>query len=193
MTGNTCTLSAKLTWKQLFTYAYTHPVQVYGKFTCETREGQGIARAEFIVMKGKGIPLLGRPTAMKLGMLKIGVDIAMVTETSQLLKQQYTEVFSGAGKINIKQISAGPLEHKHEAEQYIRLVAISVTPRTMNTREVEEASATDDELHNVRRPNKTGCFDECKPYAPIAGELCVIGQLVLRGTRISEGVNCKPL
>ncbi|KAK2171025.1 hypothetical protein NP493_1110g00029 [Ridgeia piscesae] len=42
----------------------------------------------------------------------------------------------------------------------------------MNTRAVEEASATDDELHKVRRAIKTGCFDDCKPYAPIAGELC---------------------
>ena len=41
--------------------------------------------------------------------------------------------------------------HKHEAEQYVPFVAINATPRAMNTREVEEPSATDDELHNVRR------------------------------------------
>ena len=79
---------------------------------------------------------------------------------------------------------AGPPEHKHEAEMYVRFVALNATPRAMNTRDVEEASATDDELHKVRRAIKTNCFDDCKPYAPIAGELCVIGQLVLRGTRI---------
>ena len=79
---------------------------------------------------------------------------------------------------------AGPPEHKHEAEMYVRFVAFNATPRAMNTREVEEASATDDELHKVRTAIKTGCFDDCKPYAPIAGELCVIGQLVLRGTRV---------
>ena len=123
-------------------------------------------------------------------MLKIAVDIAVVAETSQLLKQQYTEVFSGAGKINTKQISAGPLEHEHEAEQYIRFVAISAMPRTMNTRDVEEASATDDELHNVRRANKTGCFDECKS---IAGDLCVIHQLVLHGTHIILPTNLRSL
>ena len=38
-------------------------------------------------------------------MIKIGVDIAAVAETSQLLKQQYPEVFSGVGKLNTKQIS----------------------------------------------------------------------------------------
>ena len=30
---------------------------------------------------------------MKLGMLMVGVDIAAVAETSQLLKQEYPEVF----------------------------------------------------------------------------------------------------
>ena len=48
----------------------------------------------------------------------------------------------------------GPPEHQHEAEQYVLFVAINATPRAMNTREVEEASATDDELHNVRRALK---------------------------------------
>ena len=61
--------------------------------------------AEFLVIKGKGIPLLCKQTATKLGMLKIGVDIAAVAETSQLLKQQYHEVFSGVSKLNTKHIS----------------------------------------------------------------------------------------
>ena len=75
-------------------------------------------------------------------------------------------------------------EHKHEAEQYVRFVAIHATPGAMNTHEVEQESAIDDELEQVRSALKTGCFDDCKAYAPIAGELCVIGKLVLRGTRI---------
>ena len=69
------------------------------------RAGRGNARAEFIVINGKGIPLLGKQTATKLGMLNIGVDIAAVAETSQLLKEQYPEMFSGVGKLNTKQIS----------------------------------------------------------------------------------------
>ena len=55
---------------------------------------------------------------------------------------------------------------------YVCFVALNATPRAMNTRAVEKASATDDELHKVRRTIKTGCFDDCKPYTPIAGELC---------------------
>ena len=47
-----------------------------------------------------------------------------------------------------------------------------------------KASATDEELIVLRQAIKTGRFDHCKTYAPAAGELCVIGQLVLRRTRI---------
>ena len=61
-----------------------------------------------------------------------------------------------------------------------------------NTREVEEASATDDELYNVRRTIKTGCFDDCKPDSLIAGELCVVGQLVLRGACIILPAKLRP-
>ena len=74
--------------------------------------------------------------------------------------------------------------HKHGAEEYVRFVAINATPKALSTREVEEASATDEELTVLREAIKTGRFDQCKTYALAAGELCVIGQLVLRGTRM---------
>ena len=83
----TCTSSAKPAGQQLYTYASTRPLQVKGTFTCDMRAGRGQAIAEFLVIKGKGIPLLCKQTAMKLGMLKIGVNIAAVAETSQQLKQ----------------------------------------------------------------------------------------------------------
>ena len=53
------------------------------------------------------------------------------------------------------------------------------------TRKVEEASAVDEELKALREAIKTGRYEKCKAYAPAAGELCVIGQLVVRGTRIA--------
>ena len=42
---------------------------------------------------------------MKLGILKVGVDIAAIAETSHLPKQQYPEVFNGADKINTKHVN----------------------------------------------------------------------------------------
>ena len=42
---------------------------------------------------------------MKLGVLRIGVDVATVAETKQTLQQQFPEVFSGIGKLKSKQVT----------------------------------------------------------------------------------------
>ena len=62
----TCTSSAKPAGQQLYTYASTRPFQVKGTFTCDVRAGRGQVIADFFVIKGKGIPLLCKQTAMKL-------------------------------------------------------------------------------------------------------------------------------
>ena len=74
--------------------------------------------------------------------------------------------------------------HKHGAEEYVRFVAINATPKALTTREVEEASAMDEELTILKEAIRTGRFKQCKAYAPAAGELCVTGRLVLRGNHI---------
>ena len=71
--------------RKLYAYASNKPLPVKGRFICEVVVGQGKAQAEFLGIKGKGVPLLGKDTAMKLGVLKIGVDIATVVETKQIL------------------------------------------------------------------------------------------------------------
>ena len=73
---------------------------------------------------------------------------------------------------------------QHGAEEYVRFAAVSATPAALTTREVEEASAVDEELKTLREVIKTGRFEKCKAYAAAAGKLCVIGQLVLRGSYI---------
>ncbi|CAL1586203.1 unnamed protein product [Knipowitschia caucasica] len=96
-----------------------------------------------------------------------------------------------AGKFNIADPlsrllgkSAKSTPHHHGAEEYVRFVAVQATPRALTTREVERASAEDKELDEVRKAIKTGRFEKCSAYGRIANELCTIGQLVLRGTRI---------
>ena len=69
-------------------------------------------------------------------------------------------------------------------EEYVRFVALGATPTALTTREIEEASADEEELREVRKPIATGRFEKCRQYMTVAGEWCVIGQLVLRGTRI---------
>ena len=77
-------------------------------------------------------------------------------------------------------------KHSSQAEIYVRFVAISATPTAMTTREVEEASAEDEELSAIRRCINGESWDHLvyKQYTPCSGELCTIGQLILRGTRI---------
>ena len=73
-----------------------------------------------------------------------------------------------------------------QAEEYVRFVAVSATPSAMTTREVEEASAADEELSAVRQCINGKPWDQLvyKRYFPCSGELCTIGKLILRGTRI---------
>ena len=79
-----------------------------------------------------------------------------------------------------------PDNHQRCTEEYVRFVAVSATPTALTTREIEEASADDEELKEVRKAIATGRFEKCRQYMTVAGELCVIGQLVLRGTRITS-------
>ncbi|XP_077861574.1 uncharacterized protein LOC144342001, partial [Saccoglossus kowalevskii] len=56
--------------KKLYTYGSSSSLSVKGSFTCNTSVGDSSVQAEFLVIRGKGIPLLGRQTAMKLGVFK---------------------------------------------------------------------------------------------------------------------------
>ena len=73
--------------RKLYAYASSKPLPVKGRFICE-------------VLIGKGKALLCKNTAMKLGVLGIGVDVTTVAETKQTLQQQFPEVFSGIGKLS---------------------------------------------------------------------------------------------
>jgi len=91
--------------KMLYAYASDKPIAVKGSATCEFSVSEQAARAELIVIKGKGIPLLGRETAVKLGVLKIGVDVAAVADISQEIESEYPDLFQGVGKLKTKQIT----------------------------------------------------------------------------------------
>ena len=74
----------------------------------------------------------------------------------------------------------------NDAEEFVKFVAVTATPKAMTTREIERASAEDNELSELRRCITTNQWEstQCKKYIPVSSELCVIGKLVLRGTRI---------
>jgi hypothetical protein len=74
-----------------------------------------------------------------------------------------------------------------KAEAYVRFVALNSVPRAMTAKEIEKISLDDEELSIVRKCINSNNFDVrgiSKSYKLISGELCVIGNLVLRGSRI---------
>ena len=80
------------------------PLIIKGTFGCNVQAGIKITLAGFFVINGKGITLIDKETAIILGMLKIGINFAVIAETPQVLRQQYPAVFSGLGKLNTKQV-----------------------------------------------------------------------------------------
>lgn len=87
----------------MYSYSSSQALPVKGAFQCETIIGNKREQAEFIVIKGNGEPLLGKKTAIKLGVLKIGETA--VTNIKDSLQLQYPNVFKGVGKVNTKQVS----------------------------------------------------------------------------------------
>ena len=83
-------------------------------------------------------------------------------------------------------IKIGKTKPRNLAEEYANFVASTAVPTAMTAKEIEEASATDEELVLVSKGIKTGNWDavECAHYKPVREELCMVGNIVLRGARI---------
>ena len=58
-----CTSNAAPRNKQIYAYTPDKPLEIKGTFECEVRTGKGREKAEFVVVKGRGVPLLGKQTA----------------------------------------------------------------------------------------------------------------------------------
>ncbi|XP_033758102.1 uncharacterized protein K02A2.6-like [Pecten maximus] len=98
-----------------------------------------------------------------------------------------SNIADALSRLVTKDRDAEPVRNKLESEtiNYVRFVAREATPTALSTREVEEASKTDDELCAVRKCLSAGRWDKsCTQYYPIRGEVCQLGYLVLRGTRL---------
>ena len=97
--------------KQIYSYTSEKPLKVKGTFVCEVKAGSHRATAEFVVVEGKGIPLLSRKTSQQLGLMKIGIDVAALSESvdsihkmeAQLLLED-KDTLSGVGKLKAHQV-----------------------------------------------------------------------------------------
>ena len=73
-----------------------------------------------------------------------------------------------------------------EETDAVKMIAEESTPMVLTAKEVERASEEDPELSSVRHYIQSGDWSQCKMphFMCVKNELCVLGKLVLRGTRI---------
>ncbi len=87
----------------MYAYGNSKPLEVLGSFRAATSTNSKEVNAEFIVIKGTGEPLLGRDTAIQLGVLKMGANINSISSVASLV-EKYNDVFHGVGKLKDHQV-----------------------------------------------------------------------------------------
>ncbi|XP_014677655.1 PREDICTED: uncharacterized protein K02A2.6-like [Priapulus caudatus] len=110
-------LNAKLryTSKKLYAYQSDEPLEIKGVFAADIclADGKVSKHAEFVVLNGKGCALLGRDTAIKLGVLCLKNQVNAVDSEAigkpddlyvQKLLSKHSACFSGLGKLKDYQV-----------------------------------------------------------------------------------------
>lgn len=86
-----------------------------------------------------------------------------------------------------RMLSATEVNSKvNDTEEYLRFVVEEAVPNAMTVAELERASLEDEEFRNLRECLVSGKWYQLqqKEYLTVKSELCVVGHLILRGTRI---------
>jgi hypothetical protein len=92
--------------RRLYAYGSTEPIPIKGTFSCNVEIGDQACSAEFVVIKGKGPALLGKRTAIELGILHIGPvhHVESQCKVPSDIMKKYSSVFQGVGKLKDRQI-----------------------------------------------------------------------------------------
>ena len=109
----------------------------------------------------------------------------------RLQRYQYKVIYR-PGKTNIADAlsrlnQTTPKDMSGEEIEVVRMIAEESTPVALTALDIEIASEEDAELTSVRHYIQHGNWHECKMpyYTCVKNELCVLGKVVLRGTRIA--------
>ena len=84
--------------KKLYPYGSKKPLEILGTFSALTKVGETVVKAEFVVIDGEGEALLGRETAVQLGVLQFGVPVYSLKSKEEIL-HDYKGIFEGVGKL----------------------------------------------------------------------------------------------
>ncbi|XP_062568299.1 uncharacterized protein K02A2.6-like [Saccostrea cucullata] len=100
--ANDETMSLSRSTNRLFSYGSKEPLQILGTFRAVTKHGLRETYAEFAVVEGDYISLLGKDTAVELGVLRIGTDesdLCSVRSELDRIVASRNSVFNGVGKL----------------------------------------------------------------------------------------------
>ncbi|KAK2564023.1 hypothetical protein P5673_012236 [Acropora cervicornis] len=89
--------------KKLYPYGSKQPLEVLGTFSALTKVGETVVKAEFVVIDGEGEALLGRETAVQLGVLQFGVPVYLLKSKEEILHDN-KGIFEGVGKLTGYQV-----------------------------------------------------------------------------------------
>lgn len=82
--------------KKLYAYGSSVPLKVIGCFEARVLLGDRVCGAEFVVIEGKGQPLLGISTVSELGVLQTG---SLINSVSSDVVDEFKDCFTEAGKL----------------------------------------------------------------------------------------------
>ena len=91
--------------KRLYPYGATKPLEVLGTFEAELKIGSSHISADFTVIEGKGEPLLGKESAMKVVKIQLPKEPVRHIRTGHDLVRKYPNVFEGIGKLKDYQLT----------------------------------------------------------------------------------------
>ena len=110
--------------------------------------------AEFVVVDGEGVSLLGRETSEKLGVLRVGLpsDVVGSLSKKQERHEKYKSLYSGLGKLKGRKIT---LHVKHDVRPVIQ--AARRIPFSLRSK-VEEKIAELEALEIIERAEGPTAF-----------------------------------
>ena len=116
--GATCNLIDRMTWedlkqkqikckserttKKIYSYASKTALQTVGQFTAVVEIPGCQTTADFVVIEGNGQPILGKKTAIELGVLRIGLPDHTCNKVSDTVTEFigcHSQLFEGVGKL----------------------------------------------------------------------------------------------
>ncbi|CAI6367348.1 unnamed protein product [Macrosiphum euphorbiae] len=117
--GSSCNIVSEQTWKRnkinyekkesevsqkLYAYSSKKPLEVIEKVRTTIKVSDREEIVDIFVVKGNNQSLLGYETSVKLGLLKIGLNINEITSKTFQYKSKYPNLFNGIGKLKGKQV-----------------------------------------------------------------------------------------